>query len=215
MLSELVRQHPQVDGRFETGFLMGKRPGDFESTGAFPRFVRRFWGVADKDMRKLTTCRSFPQMYETLRDVSNLPDKTVQIYDKTPAYMGNLRRRKGECVPHQVAEHLNRYTQAYELAKRIYGSRILLVRNEHLCTEPLKYGREIYEFLGLEWKDEYIELRDVYRLHDNVYGNQDKSGTSVGIVADRLTEWQDHLTEQEVAKLRKFTVDSSRWYWEK
>lgn len=238
-LSELIRQHPGVDGRFETGFLMGDTPADFESTGAFPEFVRDFWGVSEEDMVWLRSSASFDEMYKILRSVSNLPDKTVQIYDKAPAYMGRLRKvmskvdvpvvvivkdprailasirdRGVDRPPQQVARHLDHYTREYLAAKAEYGDRILLVRSEHLCTEPEKYGKMIYDHIGLEWRDEYALLKDVYPLHDNCYGNENKDGTSLGLVGDRLQEWKENLAEDEVGELMKHITVSDHWYWE-
>jgi len=238
MLGELLRQHPRVDGRFEAGLLLGERPKDFTGVQCFPRFVRRCWGVDDGGMRRLTSCQTFPEMYDTLREVSNLEDKTVQIYDKAPVYMYELAkimaktdvpvvvtvkdpraillsnlRRHATAPLEKTALSLDPWTRGYEHAQRTYGDRILLVRNEHLCLEPLKYGKQIYDFLGLEWKDEYVELRSVYPLHDNIYGNEDGGGSSRGIASDRLTEWKELLPAEDVEIFQGLLQDSRRWCW--
>jgi hypothetical protein len=240
MLSELVRQHPSVDGRFEAGLLLGKTPAEFPRHRPFPQFVMDFWGLDHGGILELSRCKTFPEMYELLREHSNLEDKTVQIYDKAPAYMrdlpnvmgrmpdvpvvvivkdvravwGSIKRRRPSANIGPTAELWARHTEGYERAKELYPDRILLVRNEELCLNPTVEGRRIYDFLGLEWKDEYAGLNNVYKLHNNIYGNEDRTGCSRGIVADRITEWKQSVTPEEEEELALLTKDgAAKWYW--
>lgn len=91
LVSEILRQHPQLDSGFEGGFLLNDEAKDFLSTEPFCKNAKGGWGVSDEDMQYICTSDTWAEMYSKLREKSSvIKDKSVWLFDKTPRYMQNL-----------------------------------------------------------------------------------------------------------------------------
>ena len=58
LLSQFVRQHPRIDGRFEIGCLLGDRPAAFAQLRSKLHVqIMRHWGITVEDLRESGTSR--------------------------------------------------------------------------------------------------------------------------------------------------------------
>jgi hypothetical protein len=90
LVSELLRQHPGIDGRFEGGFLLAKNLAEFVNYDPYAANVKRFWGISQADLEYICQADAWMEGYKRLIERSNIPNKDVSIYDKTPLYMQYL-----------------------------------------------------------------------------------------------------------------------------
>lgn len=102
LVAELIRQYPDVDGRFECGFLLVDRLSDFAALEPFASNLKAGWGLSAEDFEYILQAPSHRAAYQRLRERSNLPNKNVRIYDKTPRYMLHLpsvlKKTEAPCV---------------------------------------------------------------------------------------------------------------------
>jgi hypothetical protein len=91
LAAELIRQHPDIDGRFECGFLLVDDMADFAKLEIYPDNLKAGWGLSDEDFAYICASPSHLVAYKRLVERSNIPDKTVRIFDKTPRYMQRLK----------------------------------------------------------------------------------------------------------------------------
>lgn len=90
LIAELIRQHPLLDGRFEIGFLLVDDLNEFRKLHVYVRNLKAAWGLEDDDVDYILSAPDHITAYRRLLERSNLPDKKVKIYDKTPAYLRKL-----------------------------------------------------------------------------------------------------------------------------
>jgi len=91
LIAELLRQHPDLDGGFEGGFLLGKRPRDFLSISPYRSNVKLGWGITEEELRHACDTDSWQEVYRRLREkAGEIHDRRVWLFDKTPKYMEAL-----------------------------------------------------------------------------------------------------------------------------
>lgn len=90
LVAELIRQNPDMDGRFECGFLLAESLSEFVHMHPFARNLKIAWGLDDDALAYICRAESYDAAYRRLVERSNLPNKNVRIYDKTPRYMKYL-----------------------------------------------------------------------------------------------------------------------------
>lgn len=91
LIAELLRQHPDLDGGFEGGFLLGKRPRDFLSISPYRSNVKPGWGITEEELRYICDTDSWQDLYSRLRArAREVEDKRAWLFDKTPKYMETL-----------------------------------------------------------------------------------------------------------------------------
>jgi Sulfotransferase family len=144
LIAELLRQHPALDGGFEGGFLLGKKPRDFLSALPYRSNVKAGWGVTEEELRHICDTDSWQELYRRLREkATELTDKSVWLFDKTPKYMevlpGVLRK-----IPHVPCIVVVRDPRAvlWSWAKRS-GLEVETWRGEQLkpsCKRYVRYG---------------------------------------------------------------------------
>ena len=262
LAAELIRQHPRIDGRFECGFLLVDDMADFAEMEAYSHNLKVAWGLSQEDFEYILQSSTHQEAYRRLLERSNLPDKTVQIYDKTPRYMKDLPRvmqkvdvpvvcmvrdpralfwswRKRwtdddtmlgglKKIYHKVMQvrlpgflrtflqrlfYLHRinvfssfyaeYAHAYQAAMERYPERILLVQYESLCLHPQAETRRIYDFLGLEYKDEYLAMPTV----------PDPYVDRGGILTDLIYEYRQGISWWEEKFILWKTRRFAQWHW--
>jgi|GEM_PF-732884 hypothetical protein len=92
LVSEILRQHPQLDSGFEGGFLLNETAEDFLKTEPFYTNAKGGWGISDDDLKYITTVDNWPELYTRLRERAEvIKDKNTWLFDKTPRYMGYLQ----------------------------------------------------------------------------------------------------------------------------
>jgi len=91
LIAELIRQHPKVDGRFEGGFLLAETIADFVDLEPYASNVKRFWHISQESLEYICQAPSWQNAYKRLIERSDIPNKSVSVYDKTPKYMQLLK----------------------------------------------------------------------------------------------------------------------------
>ena len=232
-MSELLRQHPDVDAGFEGGFLLADTPADFANIDPFYRMILPGWGLAGADLDELTASPDWPSLYEVLfrRFVGSGPRRW--IVDKTPKYMEFLdavmnkvpgipavtivrdpralfwswrKRAEKELPPDWIeryAARYRRYGEGHARAESMFGDRLLLLRHEDLSLRPTEAAGRLFEFLGLDLLEEYLEFSPRFR---NVRGGE--------IVSSYVVEYRDELSTEEQEAILTATEDFADWVWE-
>ncbi|MBF2000307.1 MAG: sulfotransferase [Synechococcales cyanobacterium M58_A2018_015] len=91
MVSEMLRQHPQLHGGFEGGFLLNETAQAFLSTEPYYTNVKNGWGVTDAQMREICNSYTWAGVYAKLQDkAAILRHQSGGLVDKTPMYMSVL-----------------------------------------------------------------------------------------------------------------------------
>lgn len=227
MLSELIRQHPSIDGRFEIGFLLEERIADFyREDNLHVEFVRSFWGVSDACLRDyVCKASSWADAYRRLIECS-VVDNNALIYDKTPGYMSMLNkvlakvdapcvalvrdprailcstRKRHDLATEAFYKHYRWYAKGLSRALKRCPQRILLVQYEQLCLAPRREARRIYDFLELDFDDAYVALPGLVAKHNNVHG---------AISDDFVFEYRQKLSQSDQALLLRKLAKYRQW----
>jgi len=227
VVAELLRQHPKIDGRFECGFLLAKNPADFLYFEGYVKNLE-FWGVTREDIAYICQAENWAEAYRRLLERSNI---NVWLYDKTPRYMPYLRmvmakvevpcittvrdpravywsyKKRIETDLKEFCDSYIWYARAWKTTVEQYPERLLLVRHEQLCTEPVRESRRIYDFLGLEFRPEYILLQEsAYNTY--IY----RSGG--GISPETIHEYRGNITAEVEDYILEQTSEFACWHWE-
>jgi len=229
MLSELIRQHPAVDGRFEIGFLLKDRIADFyREDNLHVEFLRSFWGVSDACLRDyICKASSWAEAYRRLVECS-VVDNDALIYDKTPGYMSMLNkvlakvdapcvalmrdprailcstRKRHHLTTEAFYKHYRWYAKGLVRALKRSPQRILVVQYERLCLEPRREAKRVYDFLGLDLQEDYITLPELAPKHDNVHGAI--SDNFVFEYREKLSKADQELLLGKLAKYRQWQL---------
>jgi hypothetical protein len=240
LVSEILRQYPQLDSGFEGGFLLNNEAKKFLTTEPFYTNCKKGWGLSDQDLRYICDVNSWPELYFRLRERSTvIEDKNIWLFDKTPRYMSALsdilERVPGvPCVVivkdfravfwssykrtkmpldkwynkifKRTMNHTLSYARSWKKAlEKGLGDRILLIRYEELCLNQETETRKIFDFMDLEFHEEYLVLNNA--KYKNVYGNK--------ISSQYLKEYQGNLPEEICEEILALTSEYSDWVWEK
>ncbi|GAB4524015.1 MAG: hypothetical protein Fur0018_07260 [Anaerolineales bacterium] len=266
LVGELIRQHPRMDGRFEVGFLLAEPLSAFPDMHPYARSVKIAWGLDDDALGYVCAAPSYAEAYRRLLERSNLPDKSVRIYDKTPRYMKHLpevmqkvdvpvvcvvrdprgvywsaqkhwdksklelerweplyRRFTAPDMPAFVrritqriferrsdlikmdafCEYYRTYGRACRQASARFGERLLLVQYDALCAHPVEETRRIYEFLGLEFDESYL----------NFPKRPDQYVDRGGIRTELALEYRAHMRRGDQKRVLRNTQEFSEWHW--
>jgi len=266
LVAELIRQDPEIDGRFECGFLLVDDLADFASLDVYVRNIKAGWGLSQESLEYILQAPSHIAAYQRLIERANLPNKNIRIYDKTPRYMRHLpevlskvdvpcicvvrdpralywsqrKHYNHDNLSHQEYErpynflmrfkdvpginwiskkylegerekvwmdafcaYYLRFSNAWKAADEQYPGRILLVKHDQLCTNPKEETQRIYDFLGMRFKEEYIDLPTT----PDPYVNRG------GIVKDLVYEYQQGLSRKNQKYLLNETRAFSDWHW--
>jgi len=88
LVSEIMRQHPDIDSGFEGGLLLCNKISDFEKLEPFASNFKNAWGIKDPDFVDICKSRNYSEAYEKIRLYSaSIPNKKNKIFDKTPRYL--------------------------------------------------------------------------------------------------------------------------------
>lgn len=94
MVSDLFREHPDVDSGFECGVLLCSQPSDFLNYEPFCNHMVVGWGIDQLDFERACMSSTFDEFYAKLFERSSLlAQKSARyIFDKTPRYITDLGR---------------------------------------------------------------------------------------------------------------------------
>lgn len=145
LIAEILRQHPDLNGGFEGGFLLGKRPRDFLSISPYRSNVKIGWGISEKELRYACNTDDWQEVYRRLREnAGEIWDKRVRLFDKTPKYMESLPKvlRKVPDIPCVVVVRDPRAV-LWSWAKRSGMDTATWIREElrASCRRYVRYGR--------------------------------------------------------------------------
>ena len=226
IFGELLKNHPNFDGRFECGMLMWKSPAHFINSGDHWYVFHKSWFNENMiDAIQVCTTHNFNEACNSLHAYMGYGDE-VKIFYKSPAYMKNLfrvlqrcncpclivvRDPRGvywsRCKKNEV--HLgesgiisfcNRYNEyALGLKEGLdkFKNRILVVQYEEFCENPIDWGGRIFEFIGLSFDDSYVPNFQQEFHNYSVHGSKlDKS---------YCYEWCENLSTPQITNLLKLT----------
>jgi len=145
------------------------------------------WGLNEESRRMVVNAKCDAEMYATLHSYSPIfhiaQNKKSYLVDKTPGYLHRLVKVMDRTpgVPVVVAkktEHDLRYSWKkrnytddridWEIAVREkslgdaikkYPSRVHIANTSHWYENPNEVLRGVYDFLGLEWREEYLSMK--------------------------------------------------------
>ena len=209
MVSDLFREHPEVDSGFECGVLLCSQPSDFLTYEPFCNHMVVGWGIDQSDFEQACSAPSFDEFYERLFRASSLiQQKSARhIFDKTPRYitdLGRVQQRSGRPIiavikdPRSLAlsdfkrskrslDEIDAWYEGWKEPKLAYMRSAYLgyqyawqddgcfvVRLEDICFDARNTVGALYDFVGLEFKSEYLSLRS------KRFNNTSGSSISVG-----------------------------------
>lgn len=96
LVSEILKQHSDIEGGFEGGILLGRKPKDFLSIEPYYTNFKRGWGLVDNDLMYICSSDNWYDVYNRLHERYNINNKNIKLnyrlIDKTPKYMSVLNR---------------------------------------------------------------------------------------------------------------------------
>ena len=227
LVAELIRQHPQIDGRFECGFLLVETISDFIDLEPYASNLKNAWGLTQESLVHICQAPSWQMAYQRLLECSNIPDKSVRIYDKTPLYLRHLATimekvdvpcicvvrdpralywsqiKRDDISLEDFCHYYVTHGEAWRAACELFPDRTLLMRHELLCTEPKREGKRIFDFLGLEFQKDYLSLPNTGYLYVQ----------RGGITDEVVSEYQANLSLSQQEYLISNTEEFSYWHW--
>ncbi|MBR8827194.1 MAG: sulfotransferase [Gomphosphaeria aponina SAG 52.96 = DSM 107014] len=144
LISEILRQHPQLDSGFEGGFLLVKeKPAEFLSLEPYCTNFKRGWKVNDSELEYICAAETWTQVYQRILEKATiLTHKEGWIFDKTPKYMEQLSQVM-EKVPGVPAIVIVRDPRAimWSWAKRAENPQSWMRNNlENACRRYMSYA---------------------------------------------------------------------------
>jgi len=86
LVSEILRQHPQLNSGFEGGLLLSDNPHDFRDLEPYVTSLKISWGVNDEELEYICDGAGWQDVFRRLLEKSRNVDGEF-IFDKTPKYM--------------------------------------------------------------------------------------------------------------------------------
>lgn len=91
VINEVLRRHPRLDSGHEVGVLLVESPREFHSKQPYYSFFRETWKLSNAEVEQICDTDDWSTFYRRARALSPvIADKSVSIFDKTPAYMAHL-----------------------------------------------------------------------------------------------------------------------------
>lgn len=88
LISEIMRQHPNIDSGFEGGLLLCDRIVKFKNLEPFASNFKNAWKISESDFEEICRARSYGEAYRKIREASDvISKKNCDLFDKTPRYL--------------------------------------------------------------------------------------------------------------------------------
>lgn len=228
-LADLIKSHPQINGGFECGVLLGDNPADFPSVKPFYQWMQKarhpsHWGITPQAMKEILAADNWNDMYKRIIQYSPLFNGPVTwLLDKTPRYMPILDKVMAAVkVPVIVVfketdfqylsyksrnisllDYFARYQHYYTgffNAYDKYAKRILMVPHTTLCKKPGDVLMQVYKFLNVPVPEPILPEETIYLTPGPVRSNYDPK---------QEREALSSLTEEERQLINRFKVDEA------
>lgn len=239
LLSEIMRQQPNIDSGFEGGLLLVDQLSKFPEFEPFATNFKNGWKISDQELEIICSSNNYGLAYERIRKFSGIiKDKNCELFDKTPRYLQQLSsvlnkvsdvkavvlvrdmrsimdssfsRSKlefgdweSEIYP-RTLKHTLSYLDGLNnvLNDDALKKRVLVVQYEELILQQEEVAMTIYEFLGYEFKPEYLKFNDVRYKH--VYGNS--------IQTDYIKKYEANLNKSFQEKVIDDFSNYKQYLW--
>ncbi len=186
-LSKLLTAHPRVNAAFECGVLLGDSPAEIPKLEPWSDwFVKPIeeghWGLTPSQFAEVAAAADWDGAYA--RIIEHCPlflEGETQIVDKSPRYLQDLPeilakvpntpclvlekdallmfhsyKRRGFGVK-RFASYFNRCQSALREAEKQFS--VLRVSQERLSANQSEVFRELCDYLGLEFDEQYVNRR--------------------------------------------------------
>ena len=238
MVSDLFREHPDVDSGFECGVLLCSKPSDFLTYEPFCNHMIVGWGIDQSDFESACSAPTFEEFYsELFRFSSLIKEKSARnIFDKTPRYitdLGRVQQRSNRPIiavvkdPRSLAlsdfkrskysvDQIDQWYEGWVEPKKAYmrsaylgyqyawqDDHCFVVRLEDICFDARNTVTAIYDFVGLEFKSEFLSLRG------KRFQNTSGSSISVGACMQFLDSLPISIQERICNDFSEF----DRWFF--
>jgi hypothetical protein len=236
LIAEFLRQHPDLDGGFEGGFLLGKRPRDLLSISPYRSNVKLGWDITEEELRYICHTESWEEMYARLREKAReIRDKSVWLFDKTPKYMevlpGVLRKipdvpcivvvrdpravlwswakRSGMEMDRWAGENLRPSCKRYVLYGKGWQSAI----KSGLASRILLIRYEAFCADPAHWALKMFRFIGI-DFHDSFMRFQPRFPNVYGNTAQReyVDEYKAHFSDKICRKILSYTKRFSDWH---
>ena len=242
LLSEVLRQHPNINAGFEGGLLLGNKPSDFEKIQPYSQMLQKSWKIEDKALQYICHARDWLEAYRHLVECSSIiTNKNCWIFDKTPKCMQFLPHilQKIEAIPCLVIVRdpravLYSWSKRLSLNQKISMEEWLDQYLESSCNKYMAfvngykkaikkgYSHRIllvkYEDLCRNQAQEFEKIFDFIGLiFDSSYLRFNSNFKNVyggGISQDHLNEYINYIPEKYCSKILKMTEKESTLVWD-
>jgi hypothetical protein len=239
LLSEILRQHPQLDSGFEGGFLLADEASNFGSIEPYYTNLKTGWGLGDSQLNHICAANTWSEVYQRLIEQSPIiKNKDTLVFDKTPKYMQLLSNVLSK-VPNIPCIVLVRDPRAIlyswfkrsGLKKEVWLEKTLSIQCQTYLSYALGWKTALengfgdrlllvnYENLCSNTLSECQRIFDFIGLdfhsyylsfkYHKKYGNVYGGGVSL----EYLTEYQQHFSDDVCQQILKATEEFSNFWW--
>ena len=238
MISDLFREHPDVESGFECGVLLCKSPKEFESYEPFCNHMPKGWGVSQTDFNQCCDTNSFLEFYSRLFERSSVIAQSNAhiIFDKTPRYITQIKDVQARLSLPTIAVikdprslalsdfkrskktlvEIDEWYDSWKDAKISYmrsaytgyqyawnNDSTLVLRLEDICFNAKYTVETMFNFVGLDFKCEYLDLR--HKRFKNTSG----SSISVNSCMQFMQELPIHIQKKIETDFSQFDL----WFY--
>lgn len=191
LLNEIFRNHPELDSGFEVGVLLANSIANFKTLNPYNRITTNGWGLTKSSFDYICQSKTYDEFYFRLKEKSPFINQNCKIFDKTPAYMGNLHNivymvdvpivvlykspaeqfRGWTMVGHGAEEiintkysiFLNKYKNSVESYLKVKDNpKVMLVYYNDLVNNPDLMLDKIFKHVGYDYKPDYKNIKSKY-----------------------------------------------------
>jgi len=234
LVSEILRQHPQLNSGFEGGLLFSDDPHDFRTNEPYLTSLKISWGVSDDDLAYICDGTDWQDVYRRLLARSTKVDSEY-IFDKTPRYMEYLSDVLARVNVPCIAIVRDPRALFFSWAKRS-GISIDDWSRHHLrgaISRYQRYGRGLNS--ALQAYSQRVLVIQYESLCENPVVESEKIMKSIGLDFDPafvqfaspqkniheknvsskyISEYQDHFNNEVCETIISRLKEFENWFWD-
>ncbi|MEB3357228.1 MAG: sulfotransferase [Synechococcales bacterium] len=239
LISEILRQHPDLYSGFECGFLLSDRPADFPTLKPYCDLLRPGWQLQEGDLAYICEAEDWIDAYQRLAEKSPMvEDKSAWIFDKTPKYMLSLNKvlnkvpdvpcilivRDPRAVIHSwakrspniqqwLAAHLKSHCERYAAYARGYIHALRQGHGDRLL-------RIQYEQLCQDGPSEVKKIFEFLNFDfDPAYLSFGDGATFNNVYGDTISteylqRYRQDFSDETCQQILAATPEAKEWFWE-